>query len=208
MIIGISGKARAGKDTTGEIFIKELFKAGKGEFQLMEFSRALKKRVAKDFDLSIDQLYGCLKESPDKRYIKKGVELEEYWTPREILQAYGEFFRSIDSNFWINKVFKNRFKNIIITDIRHKEELKAVKDRGGYHIRIYRNHNIEVHGKNHISETALDFVDNCGLDSIYKPDFKIENNNSIEDLTNVVKDIIIMIYKLEEINANKTMCGG
>jgi len=207
MIIGISGKARTGKDTLGGIFKKELYNAEKGDFQLMEFSRALKERISKDFDLSLEQLYGDLKESLDKRYKKQGIK-EEYWTPREILQAYGEFFRSINNNFWVNEVFKNKFENLIITDVRHMNEVKAVKDRGGYHVRIYRSHNIEVHGKSHISEIALDFVDDCEVDSIYKPDFKIENNNSIKDLTNVVKDIILMIYKLEEINKNKMICGG
>ena len=208
MIIGISGKARVGKDTTGNIFKNELYNAQKGDFQLMEYSRVLKERVAKDFDLSQEQLYGDLKESPDKRHIKSGIDPIEYWTPREILQVYAESFRTIDSNFWVNKVFKNEFKNIIITDIRHKEEITSVKDRGGYHVRVYRNHNIEVHGIEHISETMLDFVDNCEVDSIYKPDFKIENNSSIKDLTKAIKDIILIIYKIEEINKNKTMCGG
>ena len=205
MIVGISGKARVGKDTIGGILKKELFEAGKGEFQLMEFSRAIKERIAKDFDLSPEQLYDDLKESPDKRYIKKGIKSEGYWTPREMLQAYGEFFRTIDDNFWVNEVFKNKFENLIITDVRHKEEVKAVKDRGGYHVRIYRNHNIEVHGKSHISEIALDFidVDSADIDQVYIPDFKIENNNSIKDLTNVVKDIILMIYKLEEFNKSQ-----
>jgi len=201
MIIGISGKARVGKDTIGGIFKKELLDTGKGEFQLMEYSRALKDGVSKNFNLSYAQLYGDLKEVEDKRYKKGNIEDGIYWTPREILQAYGEFFRTIDTNFWVNKVFKDDFKNLIITDIRHKNEVEAVKDRGGYHIRVYRNQDTKVHGINHISETGLDFIDNCELDSTYIPDFRIENNSSINDLTKVVKDIILMIYKLEKFNS-------
>jgi len=201
MIIGISGKARVGKDTTGGIFKKELFDTGKGEFQLIEYSRALKADVGKNFNLSHVQLYGDLKEVEDKRYKKGNIEDGIYWTPREILQAYGEFFRTIDSNFWTNKVFKDSFENLIITDVRHKEEVKAIKDRGGYHIRVYRSHDIKVHGTGHISETGLDFVDNREVNSTYIPDFRIENNSSINDLTRVVKDIILMIYKLEKFNS-------
>ena len=199
MIIGMRGKARVGKDTTGRIFKEELFKAGKGNFQLMEYSRALKKAISRDFNLSHEQLYGDLKEVPDNRYPKQG----DCWTPREILQACGEFFRSIDINFWVNKVFENHFESLILTDVRHKNEVKAIKDRNGYIVRINREHDIEVHGTNHISETALDFSDNIeDGNSIYKPDFEIENNGSIKDLTNTVKDIILIIEKLEKINKN------
>ncbi len=201
MIIGISGKARAGKDTTGGIFKEELLKAGKGEYYLMEYSRVLKECLARDFNLSHEQLYGDLKEVVDERYTKQNTEPIEYWTPREILQAYGEGMRAIDIDFWVNNAFKNRHENMILTDVRHKNEVKAIKDRGGYVIRIHRDHNIEVHGTNHISETMLDFIDNDdNIGSIYKPDFEIENNNSIKDLTNAVRDIILLIDKLEEFN--------
>ena len=203
MIIGISGKARVGKDTTGGIFKEELLKAGKGEFQLMEYSRVLKECLTRDFNLSHEQLYGDLKEVVDERYTKQNTDPVEYWTPREILQEYGETMRSIDIDFWVNNAFKNEHKNIILTDVRHKNEVKAVKDRGGYFIRIHRDHDIEVHGTDHISETVLDFIDNDGnIGSIYKPDFEIENNGSIKDLTNVVRDIILMIDKLETVNKN------
>ena len=201
MIIGMSGKARVGKDTTGIIFKEELSKSGKGEFQLIEYSRALKEDISRDFNLSHEQLYGDLKEVPDKRYPKQ----DEFWSPREILQAYGEFFRSIDIDFWTNKVFENHFENLILTDVRHKNEVKAIKDRNGYIVRINREHNTNIHGTNHISETALDFSDTIeDASSIYKPDFEIENNGSIKDLTNTVKDIILIIEKLEKIN-NKFM---
>ena len=196
MIIGISGKARVGKDTTGKIFKEELEKAGKGDFQLMEYSRELKKCLARDFNLSHEQLYGDLKEAPDERYTKQSTVPTEYWTPREILQAYGEFMRSIDIDFWVNSVFKNEPENMIITDVRHENEVKAVKHRGGYIVRVYRDHNIEVHGIDHISETALD---NTGS-GLYSPDFEIENNSSIQNLTNVVKEIIFMIDKLKKVS--------
>lgn len=210
MLIGISGKARTGKDTVGVIFKKELFGGGKGEFKLMEYSRSLKEHLRKNFNITKDQLYGDLKEVPDRRYRKQNIKEEIYWTPREILQAYGEFFRSIDNDFWVKEVFKNIFENLIITDVRHKNEVKAVKDRGGYHIRIYRDHGLEVNGTTHISETALDFVDVYSTDknSIYTPDFMIKNNSSIQNLTNAIKDVIIMIYKLEEFNRNKIISGG
>jgi len=91
--------------------------------------------------------------------------------------------------------------NWIITDMRFPNELKAIKDRGGITIRVNRpkyayesdlpekssplqhaERGKELH--NHYSETALDNAEF---------DFVIDNNSSIEDLTQEVKDILVKL---------------
>ncbi len=183
-LIVISGKARAGKDTLGEI-LKSKFK---DNYFTMAYANELKRRLRDDFDLSREQLYGDLKEVPDKRYRKK-TDCDEvvYWTPREIMQFMGtDAFRAIDDNFWVNQLFKyihrNNLKNIIITDGRFPSEIKAVKDRGGVHIRIEREYELEVHGTNHASETSLDNHDDA--------DFNVYNHGTIEDLEVIAETII------------------
>lgn len=93
------------------------------------------------------------------------------------------------------------YPNWIITDARFPNELQAVKDRGGITIRVNRpkyayesdlpekssplqhaERGKELH--NHYSETALD-------DAEF--DFVIDNNSSIEDLTQEVKDILVKL---------------
>ncbi len=112
MILGISGHARAGKDTFGQMLAEELYKKTGNVFILMAFAKELKDKVQKDFDLSYEQLWGDQKETPDKRFLREemvpefagsgdmgagiGIKcgtirepLNIYWTSREILQEYG-----------------------------------------------------------------------------------------------------------------------
>lgn len=188
MIIGIIGRARSGKDTLAEIMAEELYNKTKRRFILMAYAHELKMKVQEDFDLRYEQLWGEEKEVVDKRYEKDNGN---FWTGREILQEYGEFFRSIDTDFWINRLFKIidnfEYKNIIVTDIRHNDEAEAIINREGYIIRITseRNNIEEINGKEHISETAMDAYD--------KVDFSIKNDGTLADLRKTVVDMITFL---------------
>jgi hypothetical protein len=70
----------------------------------------------------------------------------------------------------------------IITDMRFPNELKAVKDRNGISIRVKRYDLIFTTPNEHISETALDNVEF---------DYVIDNDSTIEELINKVKEILI-----------------
>ena len=140
-------------------------------------------------------------------------------TPRLILQLLGtDCGRDIiHPNIWINALFDNYNlstvigsegvikeypPNWIITDVRFPGEVKAIEDRGGIVIRVNRKYintklnngiNVKVErgimtGEDHLqlekphpSETALD-----------NHDFKyvIENNGSIEELVETVKQLL------------------
>lgn len=179
MIIVISGKARVGKDTLGKM-IQDVMDDG---YYIMAYATDLKRRLMDDFGLSRDQLHGHLKETPDERYPKKEGG---YWTPREMLQYIGtDSYRAIDNLFWVKQLFKyvdrNNLENVIIIDGRFPEEIEAVKERGGYHIKIFRNIDTEVHGKDHASETSLDgFLD---------ADFIVNNNGTFGDLRRTAEAI-------------------
>jgi len=183
-LIVISGKARSGKNTLGEI-LKRKFKENYFE---MAYANELKRRLREDFDLSREQLYGDLKEVPDKRY-RKITDKDEvvYWTPREIMQFMGtEAFRTIDDNFWVKQLLKyidrNKLKNVIITDGRFPSEINAVKERGGIHIRIERDHSMQVHGQAHASEVSLD--------GYTEADYNIFNHGTIAELEVIAETII------------------
>ena len=156
MICVLSGHSRSGKDTLGKYLQKNL----KDDYYLVAYATYLKKMCRDMFDLSIDQLYGDLKEVPDKRYPKPGTSPVEYWTPREIMQFVGEAFRKVKPDYWVDKLFdfldRHNIKNAIITDGRHPEEIDVVLDRGGCHVRVLRDKDMRTVGQDHISETALD----------------------------------------------------
>ena len=191
MLIGIVGKARVGKDTFANVLAEELFKLTRQRYVLMAYAHELKMRVQKDFDLSYDQLWGDDKEKQDLRYAKQlggfSSNPVDYWSAREILQSYGEFYRSIDYDFWVNNLFEviddREYKKVIITDVRHTNEAIPIIDKGGVLIKIIRDTDkvTPTHGQDHISETAMDDFTNI--------DIVIENNKTLEEFKSSVKEV-------------------
>lgn len=179
-LIVISGKARSGKDTLGEA-LKQKFTEN---YFTMAYANELKRKCGVDFDLSKEQLFGDLKEVQDERYPKEDGSC---WTPREILQHMGtEAYRAVEDGFWVRQLFKyierNYLENVIITDGRFPDEINAVKDRGGIHIRICRDEEGAAQGSTHASETSLDNMDNA--------DYTISNNGTIAELKVIAEEII------------------
>lgn len=206
LIIGISGKARVGKDTTADFLIKAFREKFNKEFIKIAYADGLKEKVMYDFDLTWDQLYGDLKEVPDKRYPKKVNESSNYedgkvwkeedlyWTPREILQFIGtDCYRAVDDYFWVKKLFKtideNGYKNVIVSDCRFKSEIDPIKERGGHHVKVIRDYDGVVHNKTHQSETELE--------EDYKVDVKINNNSTLDFLEKTAFDTVDFIMALE-----------
>ncbi len=162
-------------------------------------------------------LIGCTRDQLEDREFKE-KELGQEWTiqkmydtgiepmietyqltPRVILQLLGtECGRNIiHPNVWVNSLFNeyslkasnwdvdgnttvNEYPNWIITDMRFPNELEAVKNKGGITIRVNRSNNLLE--SNHLSETALDNAEF---------DYVIQNDGSIQDLIDKVKQILI-----------------
>jgi len=113
------------------------------------------------------------------------------------MQSYGEFYRSIDGNFWVRKLFstidEKEYKNVIITDVRYPNEVNPIVERGGYHIRITRPNTNKIHGAMHASEISLDRP--------YKVDFGVTNAGTLDDLKKLAGDIasgLIQLNKFKE----------
>ncbi len=208
----ISGKARSGKDTFAKMLAKELQRQTGKAYVLMAVAHELKLKIQRDFDLSYEQLWGDEKETYDLRYPKargplpfcagsrndgRGLEVlkeRQHWTPREIMQDYGQFFRTIDNNFWVKQLFntieEKEYKNVIITDGRHKNEVDAVVDRGGYHIRVERENKDNVHNEQHISETALD--------KGHRVDFNVINNWTLKELKVAAEEVAKFLIEINK----------
>jgi len=126
-------------------------------------------------------------------------KVEEYvLTYRTLLQLLGtDCGRNIiHPNIWVNSLmneYKKLFNpfsktdssgdypNWIITDMRFPNEMKAVKDRNGISIRVKRPQLIPKDFE-HESETALN-------DALF--DYEIDNNGTIEELIEKVREILI-----------------
>ena len=208
MIIGISGKARSGKDTFADMLAKELNNEAYPPYVMMAFANELKMKCQEAFDLSWEQLWGNEKEVEDKRYAKQIVTYTGctdnnyytiYWTAREIMQNFGAFYRTIDNEFWIKNLFKvaeqKEYTNVIITDVRYINEADYILEHGGVVIRVNRENKDSVHNEMHPSEIELD--------DYKKFTFTVINNWTLEVLEKTAAETVRLLKefnKLKESN--------
>lgn len=169
LIVGISGKKRTGKDTVAQ-FIRELYYPT--PVHKIAFADALKDEVARSARISLD-------------FIEKNKE-----SFRLILQGWGSDFRRnlCNKNYWIEKwcqkILKIDDESIIVTpDVRFQNEFDAIKQVGGYILRVVRFFPAgEAPIDNHISESELDEA---------KFDEYIYNSGSLEELKQKTKNTLI-----------------
>lgn len=125
-------------------------------------------------------------------------KLTKQTTIREVLQYVGTtlFREQIHPDVWINSLFADYHSGIkmsdyteskwIITDSRFPNDVERVKSLGGICIRVNRKSNIlpcVAHEYQHPSEIALDNYEGF--------DYVIDNNGTIEELIEKVKEILI-----------------
>lgn len=205
MIIGVAGKARSGKDQLAKFIKEEFEKKHNRKFYDAAFAFELKNMCKFQFGLSDEQLWGDMKEWADERFPRdKWKHLAggtmTHWTPREIMQEMGSFYRKIDYGFWVKGLEKflqyealKGHKDFIITDVRHINEAEFIKNRKGFLIRIERDveNRDQIHGATHESETSLDS---------YKDfDMYIDNNGDLADLKVSSYNIMNGILSIEKL---------
>lgn len=214
-ILGVCGKARSGKNQF-TMYLRNILESEHGRvFVERAFADSLKEMCKNYFHLSYDQLWGDEKEIPDRRYpryikpycsgLGKSKLPASCWTPREIMQEIGSFFRSIDYDFWVRYIARDielgYDKDIIMTDVRHINECEFIKEHGIL-IRIIRNDASEIHGMQHESETALDDKSDDYFD------ITIENNGTLEDLQIAAYHAAKMVLELEQIKEKGRQYNG
>lgn len=204
MIIGISGKARAGKDTLAKFIGEEFKRKYNRKFYEAAFAFELKNMCKFQFGLSDDQLWGDKKEIEDGRFMRATLggdpEYSIFWTPREIMQELGTFYRKIQTDFWIkglkkflqNELLKGH-KDFVITDVRYRNEAEFIKGKKGVIIRVDRSLDNEIQGADHKSETELDN---------YNFDMCIGNNGDLADLKIASYNIVNAIISIENLMKN------
>lgn len=164
-IIGLSGYAGAGKDTVaaGLIFNKDYTRVSFAD-KLREFALALDPLIPVEVETVTRH-----DDTPATRilYMRLTQFLEQCggdWTEakknaevRSLLQRIGTDAgrKVIGENVWVDAVMNNLPDGpIVFTDTRFPNEAQAVKDAGGYVIRVSRPGVDAVNA--HVSETALD----------------------------------------------------
>jgi len=203
MIIGVCGFIGCGKDTVADYLVNF------HEYRRESFADSLKDSVAAVFGWDRTMLEGRTKESREWR-----EQVDPWWaerlnmptlTPRWVLQYWGTEVcrKTFHDDIWIASI-ENKLRqskdNIVISDVRFPNEIKAIKNLGGKIIWVTRGELPEwyddavkaVSGSNyHLNEMKRRQIHSsewAWVDT--KFDNVIANDNTIDDLYNTVKSII------------------
>jgi len=181
MIIGLLGQKQSGKDTCADYFVKN------HGFERFAFGDSVKEVCRILFGFNDEQLYGDKKEEID-RYLNI--------TPREAFQKIGtEFGQYLIHELLPNLNIEKRTlwtlaldkidisKNIIISDVRCKHEIDAIKKKGGIIIKINRN-TIQNDFNKHSSEQEIFNI------SSFLIDFIIDNNGTLNELFEKINSFV------------------
>lgn len=197
-MIGIAGRAGAGKDTVAQmiIYLKNCDRDGKpyslkdfyffidakkhykSYYQIYKFAEKLKGRVALTWDINRENL-------ENNKFKNMSSPLGISW--RELLQKEGTIMRSLDEDYWIKALFCNiQSHKAIISDVRFLNEIEAIKKENIQNkvVRVYRN----VPEMDHISETEH---------LLYKDyDYVIDNIGTFSDLLDSVYNMLLVLDEL------------
>jgi hypothetical protein len=141
MIIGFVGFIGSGKDTAADYLVNF------HEFRRDSFANTLKDAVAAVFGWDRTMLEGRTKQAREWR-----EQVDPWWaerlnkpnlTPRWILQYWGTEVcrKAFHDDIWIASLeskLRNSKDNIVISDVRFPNEIKAIHNAGGKVIRIKR----------------------------------------------------------------------
>ena len=207
-IIGICGFIGSGKDTVADYLVN--FHG----FRRESFANSLKDAVSQVFGWDRELLEGRTKESREWRETK-----DEWWskrlkrdiTPRWVLQYWGtEVVRKgFHDDMWVasleNRLLQTK-DDIVITDCRFPNEIKAIKAVGGQVIRIKRGPEPEWYqaatdynkgmkrigwalGKDKLEKAGIHASEYSWVGS--KFDTVLENDGTINDLFSQVEGFLL-----------------
>jgi hypothetical protein len=167
-IIGISGRARSGKDTLAAI-LKVL---DRNAVQL-SFAAPIREFVGSLVGLSVDEITNSdAKERP--------IPWLDGKSPRHLMQTLGtEWGRDlVDPNLWIKvaaqkvdtlRAQTNAPSMVVFSDVRFDNEADMIRELGGRIIHLVRSASLEV--SDHVSENGV---------TPSASDLHIQNNGSLE----------------------------
>jgi hypothetical protein len=195
-LIGLIGYKRSGKNTVADVLAEEF------AYRPIAFADALREAVlALDpiigtFPLTVGDVLQTaewrLSEVLDAIGYEKAKEIPEV---RRVYQRFGtDAIRKLDADFWLRigtqridailsgaadraeGKFDATGASVVVTDVRFPNEADAIRERGGYIVRVVRP-GFEPEDGAHESETALDD---------YRPDVILYNSRDLDHLASGV----------------------
>lgn len=202
-IIGVCGFIGSGKDTAADYLVNF------HEFRRDSFAATLKDAVAAVFGWDRELLEGRTKEAREWR-----EQIDPWWanklsmpelTPRWVLQYWGTEVcrKGFHDDIWIASLesrLRNSKDNIVISDCRFPNEIKAIKEAGGQVIWVQRgalpSWHIMAANANRGDAVAATKLKQLGIHASETAwvgtnfDHVIDNNGSIDQLYLQLKTIV------------------
>lgn len=158
MRIGISGKAKAGKDTLASMLVE----AHPG-FNIHGFADRVKQVAMSMFpQMNPENLFG---DSHLREELIPGTQI----TYRQVLLDVGKLGRSYSKDFWVESTlpYMENNQDIIIKDLRFENEYNFLKSHDFFLVRIKRKSHTKIHD---ISETEQDGLTDDMFDLVIEND--------------------------------------
>jgi len=209
MIIGICGFIGSGKDTIADYLVNL------HHFRRESFANTLKDAVSAVFGWDRTMLEGRTKQAREWR-----EQVDSWWaqrlgiphlTPRYILQQWGTEVcrKNFHDDIWIASL-ENKLRNskddVVISDCRFPNEIRAIKQSGGLVVRVVRGPEPEWYdaavsrnrGPNGNSSWALSGrkLEQLGIHASETAwvgtefDAVLDNNGTLDDLYQQVKKLV------------------
>ena len=172
-LIGITGKARSGKDTLAA------YGWSRYSFTRIAFADPLKLAAQQMFGLSQEQTWGD----------RKKEEVIPCWgmSPRQMVQLLGnEAVKPVFGNdVWIKRwnMAYSSFKDtddIIVPDVRFDAEASHIRSLGGVIVEVLRGPGLVGSTGDHASERGLSTL----------PEYTIDNNGTLDELRVKVMSLV------------------
>jgi len=168
ILIGVTGKARSGKDSMAE-YLRTNYR-----FASFAFADPIKEAASIIFNIPLKMFYDGDRE-----------DINQYWgiSYREMLQKLGtESCRNVfRQDIWVKRAqltldgcHREGYNNVIITDVRFEDEAKFIRINFGKVIHILRQEAVDK-----VSEATAAHSSEAGI-ALHEGDITITNNDSIE----------------------------
>jgi hypothetical protein len=124
MVIGVAGQLRQGKDVAADHLARAL------DLKRGAFATGVKQVFCEYFgvDMAFVERWKVVDEPPPGFLV----------SVRKSLQFIGDGFRSIKDDVWVERLFSQHPDDMAISDVRYRNELAAVRERGGFNLLVYR----------------------------------------------------------------------
>lgn len=179
LIVAISGKAGAGKDTFGNSLIKSLDSCCIKTTQYA-FADHLKESASFVFGVPVKSFYD--RDKKEAKIDSLGI------SPRKLMTSFSDLVQKIDPLIFTNKIEReisalvpssSRSWNhvIVITDVRLPHEFEMLKRYNAVFVKVERPDVSTVESVAHLTETYIDTVPESEWF------FKVHNTGTISDLS-------------------------